>query len=458
METTTNDATTNQNNVDDDTSEKSKEDDIKNDLANFWNKSNIYILLASIIVEESVLCSSLFIKCFTIDWTRSSVTELIKYLDIVLEWNEDFFKEFTKEFINFLKQDLAIVTAKATKLNGLTPTIPVNSPDKSNNDKMDFTSNNEKDISSSTTSSSSSSQYEYFDSVTITSPPPNQETSMHTENDLSNTTDMMIIDREEDHEVSQSHEEAEPEAINEEVEDSSRTIKASYSNDFESCSSNSYASSSVSSIDSDYREYQGDDIIYSEDEEIIRIDDDQEEEDDNKTEVNMRGEEEDIQENIPCYDIDNEEDHMLRDDEEEIIEEEVEVGYNRVDDDGASSSSKNKGKDEIEEDYIDEEIPEEIVVEEDENDGKEEEQVETEEEDVNAQLRLEYEKKLREKEETINKIKENKKKSQELLTKLVKLYKANLTLTHYKILLADYQLNAAGKIEFLKRNKKSFHN
>ena len=99
--------------------------------------------MASIIVEESVLCSSLFIKCFTIDWTRSSVTELIKYLDIVLEWNEDFFKEFTKEFINFLKQDLAIVTAKASKLNNLNPSFQSTLNTKNSTTQNDINSNSD---------------------------------------------------------------------------------------------------------------------------------------------------------------------------------------------------------------------------------------------------------------------------------------------------------------------------
>ncbi|ORX49351.1 hypothetical protein BCR36DRAFT_328498 [Piromyces finnis] len=441
VDSTINETSTNDNHVDNETTEKKNDED----LANFWNKSNIYILLASIIVEESVLCSSLFIKCFTIDWTRSSVTELIKYLDIVLEWNEDFFKEFTKEFINFLKQDLAIVTAKASKLNGLNPSMQTNVPN--NTDKEDIiTSDEEKAVSSS---SSSSSQYEYFDSVTNISPTSSdQKSSMQVENDqFRSDNEMMVVDHEkkdnELYETGSLYEVAGHEALND--NDENYIIKTSYSNDFESCSSNSYASTSVSSINSDYRDYQGEDIINSEDEEIIRIDneeDDDDEEDENSNNNNDKEKDDDIEEEISYHDTDYDNYHMIGEEgEEEIIEEEVEVEYIQANDNNREDfSNKNKGKNGTEEDIIDEEIPEEIVIDEDESmneKGKKESNID------NEQLKLLYEKKLKEKEDTINKIKENKIKSQELLSKLVKLYKANLTLTHYKILLADYQLNSA---------------
>jgi len=483
-------------------------------------------LLASIIVEETVLCSSLFIKCFTIDWTRSSVTELIKYLDIVLEWNEDFFKDFTKEFINFLKQDLAIVTAKASKLNSLSPEFQINTginhkKESENNDEkmstttpatvtakhetksqkssdsMEIVPENEEKVSSLSNNSRDGSQYEYFDSVTISNQNAS-ETSMQVEHeeDHQYTEDAMMVDEDQDEsefqEVQEHYNDHEygGEESGAENNGATITIKPSYSNDFESCMSNSYASTSVTSISSDYREYQGgDDVINSEDEEIIRIDsetgevieeerEEEEEEEEEKGDVveeeeviKEEGEdkekivveeeeEEVIQEEIICQEDEindkGEEDHMLRDEEEEIIEVEEEIAYTRLDDNedhnenNESISTKNKGKEE-EITNEEEEIPEEIVVEEEEEEEEDlsteeidlEKQRLKEEEESNAQLRLEYKKKLKEKEDTINKIKENKKKSQELLSKLVKLYKANLTLTHYKILLADYQLNAA---------------
>jgi len=486
-------------------------------------------LLASIIVEESVLCSSLFIKCFTIDWTRSSVTELIKYLDIVLEWNEDFFKDFTKEFINFLKQDLAIVTAKASKLNSLSPEFQINTninnkkegedenmsntipatlttkhetKSQKNSDSMDIVPEHEDKVSSlSNNTSRDGSQYEYFDSVTISNQNAS-ETSMQVEHeeDHQYTEDAMMVD--EDQDESEFQEVQEPYNDNEyggeesgtENNGATITIKPSYSNDFESCMSNSYASTSVTSINSDYREYQGEDVINSEDEEIIRIDDETgeviveeeevrgdveeeviKEEEEDKEKIIVDEEEEVIQEEIICQeeeinDKSREEDHMLRDEEEEeeeeeIIEVEEEIAYTRLDDNednnenNESNSTRNKGKEEdITNEEEEEEIPEEIVIEEEEEEGEvkmeglsetEVKQRLKEEEESNAQLRLEYKKKLKEKEDTINKIKENKKKSQELLSKLVKLYKANLTLTHYKILLADYQLNAAGKFIYI---------
>jgi hypothetical protein len=38
-------------------------------------------------------------------WKKDEVTELISYLDTVLEWDDDFFKQFTQEYINILKEE-----------------------------------------------------------------------------------------------------------------------------------------------------------------------------------------------------------------------------------------------------------------------------------------------------------------------------------------------------------------
>ncbi|KAL6607202.1 hypothetical protein LY90DRAFT_666896 [Neocallimastix californiae] len=418
---------------------KVKKTDNHNNLSDFWNKSNIYILLASIIVEESVLCSSLFIKCFTIDWTRSSVTELIKYLDIVLEWNEDFFKEFTKEFISFLKHDLAIVTAKASKINKLNLPYHINldkGDEHSLSSSTKFQYNSE--IEPTNTQSTKYTKYVRSDIIKID---PNKIKKNNNNNESNNNNINNITNS---NNVFDNN-------ANNSMNENENIIKKSYSNEFESYSSNSYADTSVSSVNSNNNEYQdGENVIRSDDEEIIHINENGHQYEENKKE--MKKEKENIKKDIQCQDGSE---GIIGENKEEKIDEEIST-IKVIDDDNNNSNSiknKEKGKGEIINDNTIKEFSEGIINNEDSKD-----EVETKcEKDDNTLLKTKYEKKLIEKENTINKIKENKKKSQELLNKLVKLYKANLTLTNYKILLTDYHLNSAA-IQLNEIKKKISHN
>lgn len=62
-------------------------------------RPSLYLLLALLLHGEPAPEVGVFLYSFSRSWSTSMVTELISYLDVVLEWNTDYFKELTKKYI-----------------------------------------------------------------------------------------------------------------------------------------------------------------------------------------------------------------------------------------------------------------------------------------------------------------------------------------------------------------------
>lgn len=66
---------------------------------------DLSLLLAFMLNGESPAISAIFLRRLTMTWNHTTVTKLISYLDTVLEWDDEFFREFTHHFITTIRSD-----------------------------------------------------------------------------------------------------------------------------------------------------------------------------------------------------------------------------------------------------------------------------------------------------------------------------------------------------------------
>jgi hypothetical protein len=64
-------------------------------------------LVAIMVAGESPDTAAMFVQCLTQteNWTTVAVTELVSFLDAVLEWDEDYFRAFTQSYVELVTED-----------------------------------------------------------------------------------------------------------------------------------------------------------------------------------------------------------------------------------------------------------------------------------------------------------------------------------------------------------------
>lgn len=77
-------------------------------------------LVAIMIAGESAEITAVFVRALTatVNWTPDRVTELVSFLDAVLEWDERYFRDFTQCYVELSKNDQAAQTSNSDDASG----------------------------------------------------------------------------------------------------------------------------------------------------------------------------------------------------------------------------------------------------------------------------------------------------------------------------------------------------